>query len=165
MSEFFTFARRDWGKRHPSQFNPYFNPGPLVYEACMLLCRVFGTALEEFTEKNIWSRPKFPCLLYVLSRILVARLILSGDKPPHLLYIFIICTGITLHFYLCFVYWTERHCVLALCHEYVWGSRGVAPRFPNLHTVMRNGKVRDPASRPARWDEVVYSLLQYSSPN
>jgi hypothetical protein len=58
----------------------------------------FGTALEELTGKNICNRPKFPGLLYVLSHLLlVARLRTSGDMPS-LLYTFITCTGITLHF-------------------------------------------------------------------
>ena len=59
---------------------------------------IFGTALEEFTDKNIGIRPKFPYFLYVLSHLLVARLILSGDIPSLLLHIFITCTGITSYF-------------------------------------------------------------------
>lgn len=66
---------------------------------------IFDTELEEFTDKNIWSRPKFPCLLYVLSHLLVARLILSGDIPSLFLYIFITCMGIILRFF--FAFFTE----------------------------------------------------------
>jgi hypothetical protein len=72
---------------------------------------IFGSALEELTVRNVWRRRKFACLLYVLSHLhLVPRLSTSGDMPSLLLFIFITCTWITLHF--TFVLFTELNSTL-----------------------------------------------------
>jgi hypothetical protein len=111
MSAFFTFARRDRVKRLiPSQFSPYLNPRPLVCQAWVLLCRDFRYCVGRVYRQEHLKPTEVP--VFVLCTVSPPRSEVNIEWRYTFilpLYLYNLC-GDNLTFYLCFLYWTERHC-------------------------------------------------------